>query len=654
LRRWIHLVALLPISLFAEADFFAMSLDELANYPLTTAAKKPVPLQQTPAAVFVITGDDLRRSGYTTLPDALRLVPGMQVRQIESSNFAVSSRGFAHALANKMLVLIDGRSVYGPLYGGVFWDVQDVLLEDVERIEVIRGPGGSLWGANAVNGIVNIVTKPVAESERSLISMGGGNNERGFGHFRSSTELDENLRLRVFGKYFDREDSHGNGSAGDSWDMARLGFRLDWDPTPRDSFTLQGSYYDGEVGMDTMFIAENEIPIVTCLDGSSFVARADSQRKGGDVMLRWQRTLDATSDMSLQLYVDRSERDFLFAYDTQNTVDLEWQLRFLLGERHEMSVGTGYRYHDAQFESRSSVEFRGNDDTLGLWHMFVQDKITLIPERLSLSLSMKVEHNEFTHSEYQPSVLVSWTPREHLLVWGAVTRAVRIPTRYERYMHLPIEQLAPGTFSVLEGSMDFDSEELIAYELGLRQHPHPDWTVDFTLFYNDYDELLAATPGPASLRSTPFPHVHVPITPTNNAEALAFGAESAVWWQVNPRWRLHASYSYMQLSIDVDSPALADFSLINDTAPRHQAVLRSSCDLSRNIELDLILRHQSSIDILNLNSYTGLDMRLGWQASPAWEFSLAARDLLDAAHPESANHSLQVRRGVYLQVTRRF
>ncbi|NTV50994.1 MAG: TonB-dependent receptor, partial [Geobacteraceae bacterium] len=551
-------------SLPSGSDLLQLSLEDLMTLEVTSAARKSQSLGDTAAAVFVITNDDIRRSGVTNIPDVLRMVPGVTVARIDSSKWAVTARGFNGRFARKLLVLIDGRSVYSPLFSGVFWDAQDTLLEDVEQIEVIRGPGATIWGANAVNGVINIITKKAEDTTGGLLVAGTGNYERGFGAVRYGAELGDWGALRAYGKYFNRNElkAEDGRSADDGWDMGRGGFRMDG-KNGQNSFTLQGDFYNGTEG-ETITFHDLAAP-----PSYSAVRNANTTVSGGNILSRWTRSLVDDGEISAQLYYDRNKRDIPQLMNIVNdTVDLDLLHRFQWGGMHEIVLGGGFRFIDEQLVGSDNLSFNPSYRNEKLYSTFVQDDITLVQDKLHLILGSKFEHNVYTGFEVQPSGRLIWTPNERLSLWSAVSRAVHTPSRGESDNLLkqgaipipnPVCSLGPlcpplPTFVPLviavQGPGNLRSEVLMAYEAGLRIKASDRFTVDLAGFYNNYHRLIGVTtpllpqPGPG----VP-PSYYLLINTLNNADkGETWGGELAADWQVAEPWRLLLAYSYIDAS----------------------------------------------------------------------------------------------------------
>ena len=596
-------------------------------------------------------------SPSTNIPDALRMAPGLNVARIDSNKWAVTSRGFNGRFANKLLVLIDGRSVYTPLFSGVFWDEQDTMLEDIDRIEVIRGPGATIWGANAVNGVINIITRNSADTQGTLLSAGTGNQERAFGNGRYGGRLGENITYRVYGKYFDRDHQHSDTrKAADSWNSRRGGFRLDGRAGCSDNFTLQGDIYNTDTGKSVEYSNLSYPYVHTTTDSP--------EMNGGNILLRWQRHSDI-SDMEVQTYYDRTDRDEFMFQEKRNTFDLTFQHRLQASESQEIIWGMGYRY--SRDDLRGNVNARAHKSynrTDDLFSGFIQDEISLIPETLTLTLGTKLEHNNYTGYEVQPSGRLLWAPSQNHIFWAAVSRAVRTPSRAEHDSELssispnpddPIN--GPPVKTTIASSTDFDSEELLAYELGYRFLGQESLTFDLALFYSDYDKLRTYNMTDSDYTGNP---LLTTLTFDNNMTGSVYGGEAVINWQPLSWWNLQGQYSYQYMSLELTGHNPVEYKGYETGAnPRHQASLRSRLDLPDNIELDFWLRYVDALSGKDTDSYISMDMRIGWQPFPGFNLDLVGRNLLDPEHPECEEGSegllsAEVERSVYLKATWNF
>jgi iron complex outermembrane recepter protein len=605
------------------ADLKNLSIEELMQLDVTSVSRRSERLSQAAAAIAVITQEDLRRSGVTNLPDALRLVNSVFVGRSSQRDWAITARGFAITTSNKLLVLIDGRSIYTPLFSGTFWDVQDTLLEDVERIEVIRGPGATLWGANAVNGIINVITKRAADTQGGLAVAGAGDPvERGFGAVRYGGTAGESGHYRVYGKAFDRgplEFAAGD-SARDPMRMGQGGFRTDWGEGKADAFTLQGDAYDGRIGE---------------------AIRADTHVDGGNLLGRWSRHVSERSSLDVQLYWDRTHRLIPDTFEEhRDTFDLDLQHHLRAGERHDVVWGFGLRRTQDRVGNSAAVAFVPSRQSQDLYSVFAQDEIGLRDD-LHLTAGTKLEHNSYTGFEVQPNFRLAWTPNDRRTFWAAVSRAVRTPTRLDE----DIEFLSGGQV-VLRGSTGFVAEKLTAYELGYREQLRPEASVDLATFYNVYHDLRSQDFSPGGT---------LPIVLANNLEAETWGAELRANFQPVPWWHWHAAYAYLDKHLHV-RPGTSDRfgGLEEGNDPHNRLALRSMLDLPGRVELDAWLRWVDDLPAPLVRPYQELDVHLGWHVKPSLELALVGQNLLHARHQEFGAVGApgeQIQRGFYGKAT---
>ncbi|HEY4339438.1 MAG TPA: TonB-dependent receptor plug domain-containing protein [Steroidobacteraceae bacterium] len=623
-----------------------LSLDQLMDVEVTSVSRHPEKLLQSASAIQVITREDIRRSGATSIPEALRLADNLEVAQKNSHDWAISARGFNTALANKLLVMIDGRTVYTPLFSGVFWDVQDYLLEDIDRIEVISGPGGTLWGANAVNGVINIITRKATDSQGLYVEGGGGNKLQEFGGARYGGSFGDSTEFRVYGKYSDRGDeSIADGSAaGDSWHQAQGGFRMDSTLSARDTLSVHGDFYDGR---------ENETGGDTARTG------------GGNLVGQWTHQSDSGSQMSLQSYYDRTHladpiaESFIgtipiapagFLIDDLTTLDVDFQYQLQAGSLNHLVWGMGYRRTHDVVQNAPGLGFFPTTLNQDLVSAFLQDEIALRAD-LSLTAGSKIEHNDYTGFEFEPNLRLTWSGLQNQAFWGAISRAVRTPSRVDE----DLKEAAPPRLVILEGASDFKSEEVIAYELGYRAELDARTTVSLSTYFNDYNDVRSTSFTPATL---------IPFFFQNNLEGHTYGAELSGNYQPLDNWTLHLGYDLLQEHLRV-KPGQFDLDAgLNETSdPQQQVALRSSATLFGNIEFDSTLRW---VDALHANngasvgtvpSYFGLDGRLAWHGPKGIELSLVAQNILDSRHVEYGYPSAlreQIDRSVFAKVAWRY
>lgn len=611
---------------------------------VSTVSRQKSTVGRSPAAVFVISNTMIRRSGARTIPEALRMVPGVQVAKIDSSKWAVSIRGSNGRFANKLLVQIDGRSVYTPLFGGVFWDVQDVLLEDVDRIEVIRGPGASVWGANAVNGVINVITKSANDTHGMFAEGGIGTEEDGFASARYGWRTAGGIDFRIYGKWFERHQGFvPNGVAHDDWRVGRGGFRADWKPDCCSNVTLQGDTYRGTTGR------QNILP--SPLPPFSRAVADDAGLAGWNTLFRYSRTLSEDSDWTFQTYYDRTERNFqsLGFREDRDTVDVDFQHRFRWRDYHSVVWGAGYRnsrdrVHDSPFFLSFNPQRRADD----LFSYFVQDEVTLLSDLVYLTLGSKFIHTDYTPFELQPTVRLLWTPTERHSVWASYSRAVRAPTRVGDDVRLTLLQnpAAPGAFPLFLGNRGFVAENLDAWELGLRSQPTARFSWDAAMFYFDYDDLQSTVTGAPFFDPGPPAAAFVPLRISNDGEGRSYGIELAVNYEMHPCWHVYGSYSYLREEL---SPGGTNVG----SSPRNQLYLQSSVDLTEQTSLDVIWRYVDNLPAQRTPNYNTIDLRLAWRPTLNLEAAVVGRNLLDADHPEfgldgfTGNVVTNVQREVY-------
>ena len=621
-------------------DVTSMSLEDLMNMQVTSVSKRSQKVADAAAAVFVITQEDIRRSGATSIPDALRMVPGLEVAQIDQNKWAIGSRGFNGRFDNKLLVLIDGRSVYTPLFSGVYWNVQDVVLEDVDRIEVIRGPGATLWGANAVDGVINIITKSAKATQGGLVSAGAGSQEATAETVRYGSKVKDNTYYRVYGKYYDwypSIDPTGT-TASDGWHALRGGFRLDSNATTRDSITVQGDIYHDNFG-ETLTVPSLTSPTLWSTYPNN------GSESGGDLLGRWNHSFSRSST-SLQMYYDRTNiADPTVFGDHESVYDIDFQHDIHLGESQELVWGLGYRSIQDTNGSSFTVALRPDHSSLNQYSAFVQDEVNLLDNHMHITVGSKFEHNPFTGFEFEPNVRVLGTLTNKQSVWAAVSRAVRTPALTEEGLQLNVGIVPPGTapfnsplplVEAIFGSPQFGSEDLLAYEVGYRVQATNSFSLDIAAFYNNYTNLRSAEPGAPILVGSPVPsYVVLPFVASNKMSGGTYGIEPFAEWKILPRWKLMGSYSFLRMNIHKNANSLDPTpDLPNGASPRHQYYFRSSLDLPKHFEQDLMLRYVDKLPSLNMPSYYSLDLHIGWKPISQIQLSFGAQNLLNSQHLE--------------------
>ena len=637
-------------TLVAGQNLKRLSIEELLQVEISTVMRVPEPTTAVPAAVFVITQDDIRRSGATSLPEALRLAPGLQVAQQDAARYAIGMRGFADRLARSMLVLMDGRAVYTPLFAGTYWEVQDTLIEDIDRIEVIRGPGGTLWGANAVNGIINIITKRSQDTHGTLVSAALASDARGPLGVRYGGGLGTNGHFRAYAKAFDRDPHiHADGADYDEWRAAQAGFRADWSLAGSRSFTLQGDVYSGELGQR----------VSQPLNAAPFaqVSVRNASLSGGNVLSRWVAPA-GPGEYQVQTYYDRTSRDERPVAETRDTFDLDFQHRRRLGQRHGFVWGAGYRITHGNIAATAPTAFLPPDRTDNLFTAFAQDDFTVAADRLRLVIGTKLEHNEYTGLELQPSARVLWTVNPSNTVFSAVTRAVRTPSRVETdYTTTIISNPAVPTFVRLQPNPGFDTEKLTAYELGYRVRTIPALYLTVSGFFNDLENMLSTELLPTFVETSPPPaRLILPVTFRNGLHGNSHGVE--VTGDIRPVtwWRATANYSFLRVQM-TRNPGGADVSQerrYEGLSPQHQVQLVSSLDLPRRVSFDWFFRYASELPAGPVPSYATSNVRVSWQPTPRLELAVVGQNLHDAQHlewPAGAAGNVFIRRRARITLT---
>jgi iron complex outermembrane receptor protein len=606
------------------------SLEELMQVEVRLVSRQPLAAVDSPAALYVLSGDDLRRTGAITLADALRLVPGMQVTRIDASKWGVTARGFNDLFANKLLVLVDGRTVYNPLFSGVFWEVQELLLDDVERIEVIRGPGAAMWGSNAMNGVINVITRRAGAEDGIRLRLGGGTGaERGFLHMAVDRPAPGGGRLRLTGtRYLGGATPAATGVQGaDDWRILRGGVRADWQ-RGTDEWMLSTEGYGGEAGQTFVYVTSLEQPAIT-----SQATR--STLEGGHVLGRWRRARGAGGESVLQLYYDYLSRDDLPVGGAIHTVDVDAQMRLPPWHGHEAMLGAGYRMHRDDFDGSFAFTLEPERRSLHLFSLFVHDEVDLRPD-LGLSLGTRLEHNSFTRFEWQPNARLLWKMAPQRTAWLSVARAVRTPSRIDEDERFIADVLGPGelfegsppAILELEGNGNFNAETLVAVDGGLRLQFGDKLAVDVAAFHNWYGDQRTSELTLPRAHPTQPGFLLVPILADNRSGGTAYGAEVAV--DANPLrdWRLRMGYSFERMSLELDEDSTEPNDLGPESQPRHQLFLRAGWTPSRAWHVDGVLRFVDHLERHEADAYLRADLRLAWRPTDQLEITCGARDLL--------------------------
>ena len=629
-----------------------LSLEELGDMEVTTVSKTPEMLRRTTAAIYVITQEDIRRSGATALPDILRLAPGVQVARIDSDHWAVGIRGFGDQFSKSVLVLVDGRNLYTPLFAGIYWGAQDTLLEDIERIEVIRGPGGTVWGANAVNGVINIITKNASETSGVLVSGLTGNVDRGRAGFRFGGNNRGAFGYRVYGKAFNRDaEFHTNGRDFDAWRMRQAGFRADWGGTV-DNLTVQGDVYRANEGQSVAFGSFSPLADITSYEPVKL--------SGGNVMMAWRRPFSPTNDIQFRAYYDRTALLGPQLGQTRNTVDLDFVQRIGSVMRQDIRWGLGTHISASHFtQTVQTLDLEPREETDSIVSAFAQDEIALVPSRLSVTVGAKLEHNNFTGAEVQPSARVLWMPNDWQSVWFAATRAVRTPSQLET--RLLLTRYLGGqipTFLQIAGNTDFEAERLKGYEAGYRVVLGDRAFVEVSAFRNRHDRLQSFGAPSTEVRTSPLPaHLLFILPYANGVAGSSRGAELSGNWKASGWLQIKGSYSYLHVDVHNTLTAPDVLNVVrtyNGSSPDHQLRLQALLTLPRGWEVDQSWRRVSELPSRMVPEYTTVDARVGYRVTRTLDVSVAGQNLLQGHHPEFGHDPgpiVAIRRSVYVAAT---
>lgn len=631
----------------------SLTLEQLGNVEVTSQSKEPTQVWDTPAAIYVLSADDIRRSGVTNVPDALRLIPGVNVFRVNGSrNWAVGIRGFADQFSRYVLVLIDGRSVYTPLFGGVLWTINNVMLEDIDRIEVIRGPGGTIWGTDAVNGVINIITKNSQETRGTLLSSGGGNVDENTEDLRHGSGRNGwTWRADGFG-FIRAPEYHIDGQPDYDWSRdGQIGFRLDHD-TGSDEFTFQGDAYWGKFG-DAQSLSTYQPP-------KFFVSYRSTNVSGGNLRTRWRRHFSDKSDIYLQAYWSHDHRIGSNFGEDRDTFDVDFLHRLTATPHQQFTWGLGIRLSPSDTTRTVPTDnFIPSGRTESIYSAFLQEEMRLVPGKLSLIAGSKLEHNNYTGFEYQPNVRLLFTPTDKFSAWASISRAVRIPDRVNEDIQDDIFiPSSPLIFARVSGNHRLDSERLIAYEGGFRTLIHPRFYFSASGFYNAYRNLIAQgglnlIPAP----SPPFPpgSLLFDIQYTNGIHGASDGAEIAPDFQATSFWRIRSGFSYLNIDLN-DERGFTDTVTLNQlrgSSPRYQAFVQSEINLPRHFEFDQSFRYVDSLPAQSVRAYTTADARIGWNPTKNVSFSVTGQNLFQPHHAEfgiDPSPTVLIKRGVYAKL----
>jgi iron complex outermembrane receptor protein len=641
-------------------DMTGLSLEDLMNVEVTSVSKSKQSIADAPAAVTVISQDDIARSGFSTIPDLLRLVPGMDVGQVDGSTWAVSARGLNSEYANSLLVLQDGRTVYSPVFGGVVWNTVDYILPDLDRIEVIRGPGATLWGANAFNGVVNITSKDAEETQGLYVATRGSNEDSSL-EARYGAKLSDDTYYRVYAKgRYDTglDQASDGGSNGDPWSAYQDGFRIDKHASDHDVFTLQG-----DLSYSPLNIPTNVPTFVPPFTRDQTLHAFDN---AGNIMGRWTHTQDERNGFSLQAYDDYALIDDGLASFSRNSVDLDFQDKFGLGASNEVTWGAGYRFTDANAHASSlnTLTLDPSASTDNVCNAFLQDAITLVPDQWVLTLGSKLEHNDPTGFDLDPSARLMWTPDATNSFWAAISRATQTPSLVDEYirnisarLEIPSGTSYSPAEVLLSGDPNFQSAQLTAYELGYRAQVTKQVSIDVAAYYDSYSNMESVQQG----APIPGPLTLIPLSEANGIDGSIYGGEISTQVQVTPAWKLEASYSLLEASFHpkAGSADTADATHDATSSPQNMAQIHSYLDVTKNLQLNASVYYVDRIREFNVPAYISTDLNVSWQINEAMNLTVGVNDLFDPEHPEfgsTGNLSVagQVPRTVYAQLSYRF
>jgi len=641
-------------------DLTKVTIEDLMNVEVTSVSQKDQKLSRVASAIFVITQEDIRRSGASNIPDLLRMVPGVDVAQINANTWAISARGLNAEFSNELLVMVDERNVYTPTTGGTFWDVVDLPLEDIERIEVIRGPGGSIWGANAVNGVINIITKKAGETKGAMLVAGGGNLDQGFGTAQYGGSVGKNFDYRIYSKYSNQDHMPGlNGQDGeDGWHLLQGGFRADSTLSAKDSLTFQGDIYTGAENNPTTFF-----PAVTSpglIDGELGV-----NLSGGFVQSVWNHTFSARSDTSLMVSFDDYERDDQLR-EGRETFTIDFHHHIAWGTRQDFVWGLGYRYSSSHSDGDLFVSLNPDAIRTHYFSSFVQDEITLVPQRLFLTLGTKLIHDNYTGFALLPTARVAYEIGRHDMLWAAISRAVRTPATTDISIRLNVAGF-PGPGGVPDlvaviGNPNFKNEGLIAYEFGYRKTVGERLSLDLAAYYNDYSNQQTTEPAMPFFEATPAPpHLVLPMTYENLEHGESHGVEIATDWKATGRWTISPSYDFERIHMVVSALSQDAEGALSDEGsdPHVHARIRSHVDLSQKWAWETSAYFVDRILFEHVPSYTRLDSGLSWRWKKGVSLSIVGQNLLRDHHLEfvdttGASRSTEIKRSAYAKITRWF
>jgi iron complex outermembrane recepter protein len=663
------IVATLTMCAAADAQDAQQKPDDLANATLedlmkvevTSVSKKEQTLSRTAAAVFVITQEDIASSGARNIPDLLRMVPGMDVAQVTANSWAISARGLNGQFSNELLVLVDGRNIYTPTFGGVYWDTLDLPLENIDRIEVIRGPGATIWGENAVNGVVNIIRKKAGDTRGGMVSVGAGNTTPGFGTAQYGGKVGKNVDYRVYGKYFDEQSMKAVDGidGGDGWHLMRFGARADAAVGNQDTLTVQGSIYTGREGNPTVTLPSILAPGPVNVE--EFV-----NLSGGYVQSIWDHPFSERSEIKVSGSYDTYERSEPLG-ERRQTVNLDFQHHYEAGNRHELVWGATYRFTTSTTQNSLQLQFTPPNQDETIFSLFAQDEFAAVPNRLYITLGSKVEHNTYSGFALMPTARAVYQFNERRMVWAAVSRAVRSPAEIDESFRFNVGAITEpdGTQALIAlfGNPNVKDEGLIAYEAGYRMSVGKTVLLDVAAYYNEYDHQNSDEPGAPFFETTPTPpHLVLPTIEQNLSHGETHGAEITAKWKVTSWWTLDPSYDFERLHFH-RSPGSEDLTTGPSTEgsdPRQHARLRSHVDVTRRIGWNVAAYFTDRLPAQGVPSYTRLDTNLIWRLRENVTLGIYGQNLLKNGDLEfddlegSGTRATLMRRSGYAKLVWRF
>ena len=655
----LSLLSALPLFAQAKADLTSESLEDLMSIEVTSVSKREQKLSQTASAVFVITTEDIQRSNATNIPDLLRMVPGMDVAQINANTWAISIRGLNGRFADEVLVLLDGRSVYTPTTGGVFWDVLDVPLEDIDRIEVIRGPGASIWGSNAANGVVNIITKKASETPGGLVNAGGGTIDQGFGTVQYGANAGKATTFRVFGKYLNEDHFRGlNGTdGGDGWDLSRLGFRSDTTLSPEDTLTLEGDLYRGREGNPGVGISSVTSPVIPVVENYANLG-------GGFLQAVWSRTYSPHSGLSVQASYDEYERNDLLG-ETRETSRVAFQHHFNWGDRQNVIWGAEYSYSQSRTVGSPVVALDPPNLNESLFSSFVQDEIVVVPGHAFLTLGVKIERDHYTGFDTMPTIRFAWSPSARQAFWMAVSDADRTPAEIDAAIRTSLGGFTGPNGPValqLTGNPNLDSEEVVTYETGYRRSILEQLSIDVAAYYNDYHDQETTEPGtPFFTPAPPPPHTVLPLIYANLMHGESHGAEISANWKIGSRWTISPGYAFegIHMHLKLSSRDTTSVAEGEGSSPVQSAQLRSHLLLTRDLSWDTSAYFSGRLTDPMIPSYTRVDSGLTWRWNKKSSLSIVGQNLARDHHEEFVDYTgsaatTLIKRSIFAQWTWQF